>query len=462
MLHRYLSKSSIGTRHPRLILIFAGWSTTPEFYSSLVRKGWDTLVVYDYSDSTFDTAWLDGYETIYLYAWSLGVFMASGVLDNAKITAAYAINGTLTPVDDSCGIPQAIYTGTMENLSERNLMKFRRRMAGTKENYERLTSTSENTIERYLTIEGLQNQLRFIAESVCTPSPIANPIRWRRAYMAQEDAIFPYQNQLNAWEKEGVPTVSLEEPHVPDFNAILRETIPQPELIGKSFEKASSTYDDTASAQAHIAETLAAKIREAGISKCDRIVEIGPGTGLLTRKYAQFIKAAEVVFIDLATMPAYALFDNEVYIQGDAEEVMHHQLQPESADAIVSASVLQWFVNPRRFIANAAKILKKGGTLILSTFGEDNMKELNGIRRGLHYPSVAELTQWLGEYFKEVEVSEERIIIPFTDGRRLLLHLKHTGVSGSFSKAPETPLRLTSLSSINSLTYHPIYIVARK
>lgn len=29
----------------RLLLVFSGWSTAPAFYSSLVRDGWDLLVV---------------------------------------------------------------------------------------------------------------------------------------------------------------------------------------------------------------------------------------------------------------------------------------------------------------------------------------------------------------------------------------------------------------------------------
>ncbi|MDE6792741.1 MAG: DUF452 family protein, partial [Muribaculaceae bacterium] len=58
----------------RLILIFAGWSTDASFYSHIRLSGWDTLVAWDYSDFNFPEKILDGYHTIALFAWSLGVY----------------------------------------------------------------------------------------------------------------------------------------------------------------------------------------------------------------------------------------------------------------------------------------------------------------------------------------------------------------------------------------------------
>ena len=75
----------------RLILIFTGWSAEPRLYANVSHDTWDVAVVYDYSDLTLPDAVLDGYYTVYVFAWSLGVFAAERTLDPRRITAAYAI-----------------------------------------------------------------------------------------------------------------------------------------------------------------------------------------------------------------------------------------------------------------------------------------------------------------------------------------------------------------------------------
>ena len=111
-----------------LILVYAGWSTSPSLYQDIEITGWDVAVVYDYSDLSVDLSFLEGYNTVWLFAWSLGVRMAAASLPPEKITAAFAINGTLSPVSDTEGIPPKIYNATADNLDERNLKKFQRRM----------------------------------------------------------------------------------------------------------------------------------------------------------------------------------------------------------------------------------------------------------------------------------------------------------------------------------------------
>ena len=50
MKSEFLHKENTG----RLIIIFAGWSTAPDFYRHISLPGWDLLVVHDYSDLDFD------------------------------------------------------------------------------------------------------------------------------------------------------------------------------------------------------------------------------------------------------------------------------------------------------------------------------------------------------------------------------------------------------------------------
>ena len=118
----------------RLLLIFTGWSTDARLFRGReFPAGWNATVCSGFDGTPVPPEELDGYDTIYVLAWSLGVAAAADLLPPDKITAAFAVNGTERPADDLMGIPEAIFRGTRDNLSPRNLVKFRRRVAGSAE-----------------------------------------------------------------------------------------------------------------------------------------------------------------------------------------------------------------------------------------------------------------------------------------------------------------------------------------
>ena len=114
----------------RLLLIFAGWGMDAGVFGHLRRPGYDVMVVWDYRSFHIDWSCVESYEEICLMAWSMGVYAASETVQaiEHKITRRVAVNGTMSPIDDLKGIPQAIFYGTLEGLSEATLRKFNRRM----------------------------------------------------------------------------------------------------------------------------------------------------------------------------------------------------------------------------------------------------------------------------------------------------------------------------------------------
>ena len=148
----------------------------------------------DYSDLDFDRQAIAGYDTIYLYAWSMGVWGASSVLENADITMAFAVNGTPFPADDARGIPVGIFQGTAERLDERNLLKFRKRILGSSD-ASMLSLISQGSAS----VAELKEELGAILRM--SPSIKSDSIRWRRAYIGNDDRIFPAENQVNAWNE---------------------------------------------------------------------------------------------------------------------------------------------------------------------------------------------------------------------------------------------------------------------
>lgn len=433
----------------QLIAIFAGWSTGPSFYSAISHPGWDVMVVHDYSSLDFPLEVLDGYSTIAVFGWSMGVWAASRVLPSEKVTLAVAVNGTEHPRHDSLGIPENIFDGTADTLSPRNLMKFRRRMAADCYN-ELAEGFGDDDIEALIT------QLRYVA----SVDDVNTPFSWHRAYVSVGDMIFPADNQTRAWQlhPSHPEIIPLEGPHYVNLLPIVRTALPDTGKIGLRFSKALSTYNEEASAQIHIAGRLA---EMCGDRKAAKIAEIGAGSGLFTRLYAPLLQPEEIDFIDLYELPRFNVASRENYIIGNAEKWIEEEAASgrKGYDAIVSASALQWFVNPDKFFANASQVLKKEGFLACSTFLPGNLEELKGVNPyGLVYRTKEELIKILSRYFSNIHIEEETITLDFSSPRETLLHLSRTGVGGSMTS--RLPLNDLLRRLPLRLTYRPLYILA--
>ncbi|MGM9749277.1 MAG: pimeloyl-ACP methyl esterase BioG family protein [Candidatus Cryptobacteroides sp.] len=210
MKQEFLKKN--GTK--ALLLLFGGWGSAPKLFRDSVEGcGRDCLFCYDYKDCSFDFSLLEGYEDIKLVAWSMGVWGAGQVFngfardyeDNkyiehqgfvGRITDAVAIGGTPTPIDDLYGIPTAVFDATLDKMSPMVLYKFRRRMCGAD-----LAIFESRMPDR--NVDDLREELAAIRNMVS--EGCGSDFLWRRAYVCEEDLIFPTANQIRAWEKENVP-----------------------------------------------------------------------------------------------------------------------------------------------------------------------------------------------------------------------------------------------------------------
>ena len=126
----------------RLIIVFLGWGSGRPSFAGLRKNGFDVLVVYDYTgfentavrNNEFSRLVHEAeqYEEVVVVAWSFGVRIAADFLAGCRmhlpVTRAIAINGTTSHIHDTKGIPQAIFNGTLEHLSEASVRKFNRRM----------------------------------------------------------------------------------------------------------------------------------------------------------------------------------------------------------------------------------------------------------------------------------------------------------------------------------------------
>lgn len=436
----------------RLILIFTGWSTGPELFHEIDISGWDVAVAHDYSNPELECALPDKYVTIYLFAWSLGVAEADRSLPAGRITAAFAINGTVTPVSDNYGIPKAIYHGTADNLTPRNLQKFRRRMMPDGDSFRHYFATELSEEQCHI----LADELRAIA-SRHTDDTVMPTLKWTRAYIGADDRIFPPDNMSAAWQRvTDTAVIHTDDAHYIDIRHVISGVISDTKKVSAKFSHASDTYDSQAVAQHLIAMHLTRLVHENMPSEAGRVLEIGPGTGLLTNAWSEFVTPRHTDFVDITAVGPFDVTGEANYHLADAETWIREC--DETYDMILSSSVIQWFADIPGFLCECGKHLRPGGLLAIATFAPGNLEELDALRPSpLLYPSDESLSANVAGIFDITVLEQTSMRIEFESRRQLLLHLRHTGVAGSGGKGG------ASISDFpRVLTYRPIYLIATR
>lgn len=251
-------------------------------------------------------------------------------------------------------------------------------------------------------------------------------------------------------------------------------------LLRSRFAANFKNYNSLAVVQDEICESLAEMIGRICQSDIKTGLEIGSGTGFLTRRILKLYPETEWTINDLASESE--LFINDIttnigglsktptYIWGDAETVDF----PSNLDLIASASTLQWFDNLAQFLDSASKLIKSEGHLGISTFGPDNFHEIKiTTADGLSYLTADQLEKRITEAgFEVVERLEYSKALTFDTPTDVLRHIKATGVN-SIRKVRWTKKTLSEFensyrelfsfpSGKVSLTYHPIIVVARR
>lgn len=434
----------------RLLLIFAGWGMDATPFAGLgPGYSFDIAVAYDYTDGIGMSGDLSSYDEVMILAWSFGVIAADHFIaahPELPITSRIAVNGTLHPVDDSLGIPRATFNATLQGLSEASLLKFYRRMCGDAGAFK-----AWEEVRPQRTIDSLRDELTAIA------AMSGGTARWDKAIISTADRIIPPANQFAAWQQTGTYISEVDGPHLPDFRAIMASALIDKHLVATRFEGAARSYESNAPVQLAMATELSRLWqRHCHERELNKVIEIGAGTGAFTRAYMRWLSVTGLELWDLAHLPDSLPGLHRVC---DAEARLH-AVATASLQAIVSSATIQWFSSIPSFIAQCNRTLKPGGWLVLSTFGPDNFYQL----RRAGYLSPSQWRQMLDEAgFDTREIDERRTTLDFSSPRKLLEHIRLTGVNAIASgPASARQARRIIASGTTSLTYHPLLIVARK
>ena len=211
------------------------------------------------------------------------------------------------------------------------------------------------------------------------------------------------------------------------------------------FENFYEKYDENALIQERVAQTLLNLIKEG--SNYDKILELGCGTGLFTKKIFENIPYKILDLNDIYdTKQYFSENDYRKYIIGDMENI-----DLEHYSLIVSSSCFQWAKNLKLFLN---KLSKSSDELAFSIYVDGNLKEIKEhFNISLNYFTALDIKEELSKIYSVVDFYEEEFNVEFESPYLALKHLKYTGVTG-IGKA-----KISEIKSFKSkfLTYKVAY-----
>ncbi|EAB5238129.1 malonyl-ACP O-methyltransferase BioC [Campylobacter jejuni] len=216
-------------------------------------------------------------------------------------------------------------------------------------------------------------------------------------------------------------------------------------------------YEKHAKVQDFMGLKLCEILKDLKISHFEKVFEFGCGRGELSKKLQNFITFDEYVKNDILDFK-----ENSSILIFDMNEIAKQDLSKEKFDLIVSNATLQW-LDLKRIIPSLRDMLNQNGILLLSTFAEQNLKEIKqSTGFGLNYFSLNELEQIFKVYFNEVKITQELIKLSFDNALDVFRHLKLSGVNSlGFYPLNKGFLKEFEEKFQNKLTYHPVFILCK-
>lgn len=240
------------------------------------------------------------------------------------------------------------------------------------------------------------------------------------------------------------------------------------DLVRKRFARAMHSYEKHAVVQTEMAERLLKILRHHAGTSFDTILEIGCGSGVLSRLIIENLDYDRVYLNDLSQdfAPLLPFKDQVTFHAGDAETLY---FPPEQA-LIISNAAIQWIRDLDTFMEKVSSLLRPGGWFAFSCFGQENLLEIQNLTgKGLEYPDIS-FFQSLPDFNIALAEQEKRQLV-FSSPRDVLKHLKYTGVNslgkegwskGSMREFEESYRSRFSTGQGVTLTYNPLYILGRK
>ncbi|MBI1320960.1 MAG: methyltransferase domain-containing protein [Candidatus Hydrogenedens sp.] len=253
--------------------------------------------------------------------------------------------------------------------------------------------------------------------------------------------------------------------------------ITRKEALAAAFGEAAESYDSGAGLQRVVAERLADRITALELPRTPRILEIGCGTGFLSRALRQRLGPAAWLLTDLSE----AMVGRCRESFGDPADALFCVMDGERPglapgfDLICASLVFQWFEALGPSLHRLSDLLAPGGHLAFATLAEDTFAEWRQAHRAFDlnagvpdYPAPAALAALLPANGSGT-VEDERLPRRHADALAFLTDLKRIGAQ--LPTPGRRPLPAGTLRRVLrqfdrpaglTVTYHVAYGVFRR
>jgi len=209
----------------------------------------------------------------------------------------------------------------------------------------------------------------------------------------------------------------------------------------KHFERAAESYDAAAVLQQEVAKRLSERLDYIKI-KPKRSLDVGCGTGYLTKDLLSRYPKAKVVALDLALNMVRKSKQHGRWLHkpqavcADADQL---PIKADSVELIVSNLMLQWSNDLNKTFTGFHSVLAPNGLLLFSTFGPDTLKEMReswaNVDQQPHTSSFSDMHEigdaLLNAGFINPVTDMEIITMTYKSVRQLMKDIKNIGATNS-------------------------------
>ncbi|TYQ15828.1 UNVERIFIED_CONTAM: malonyl-CoA O-methyltransferase [Acetivibrio alkalicellulosi] len=226
------------------------------------------------------------------------------------------------------------------------------------------------------------------------------------------------------------------------------------EKLKRRFSRNAMQYDKFARVQKKMGDILINNINSTG-QDYQNILEIGCGTGYVTRLLLSNFNNAKITGLDIAPgmidyVKSTVTSKNVDFICSDIEEINI----TKKYDLIVSNATFQWFNNLEKTLVKIVNLLKPGGFFCFSTFGTNTFRELKNsfektqilldiqqddISPGQTFISANQLESICKKQSYNYKISEVYEYEFFNCCRNFLYSIKKIGANNSCAKRNNLP-----------------------
>ncbi|GAB59106.1 malonyl-ACP O-methyltransferase BioC [Rheinheimera nanhaiensis] len=155
--------------------------------------------------------------------------------------------------------------------------------------------------------------------------------------------------------------------------------------VANSFSAASAHYMQGARLQQQVALDALARLAK---TKHGHLLDLGCGPGWLHPRFSEYCHAFTAVDFSAGMLAQAAKAGlAQQYLQADAQQL---PLADNSVDTVFSSLMLQWCSKPAAVFAEISRVLKPGGTAVITTLVDGTLTELAQAFASLdNYPHIS-------------------------------------------------------------------------